>query len=657
MTTQTPTRTPAPPRIRGRARLLGYLPGVVALVVVAAMFTASRLPYVPAAERADLARSFSFVPTAVALPGGLPQQEIRRVNQDYSAIDAWISSVGAAIAMNDLDGDGLANDLCVVDPRTDTVSVTPAPDARSGRYAPFTLRTGALPMNAAMAPMGCTPADLNEDGRMDLLVYYWGRTPVVLTNVAPRGTPLAAASFRPDELVPDVGTGNYTGPQWNTNAVSVADLDGDGHLDLYIGNYFPHGPVLDPTVRGGVAMNDSLSNASNGGEDYVFRFTGLRPGGAPGFERLDDVIPADLSRGWVLGASAVDVDGDQLPELYLAQDHGHDAMLHNRSTPGNVVLEPVYGTASPMVPKSKRIGADSFKGMAVDWGDLNGDGLYDLFVSNITTSFGIEESNLQFVNTAGSRAELRADLASGTAPWKDESTSEGTAWSGWAWDVKMGDFTNSGNLSIAQATGFVQGETNRWPQLQELATSNDLVVHDPAWWPNLNSGDDLAGDQRLHFFVKRDGGTFTDLAAELGLDVPVPTRGIATGDSDGDGRLDMAVARQWDQPVFYRNAAPDPGAFLELTLCHDGAPGSPVVGAEVTARTADGRIVVGHVDGGGGHSGKRSSEVHLGLGDGVTGPVAVHIAWRDRAGQVHDQDIELAPGRHALSLGTDVKEM
>jgi hypothetical protein len=260
------------------------------------------------------------------------------------------------------------------------------------------------------------------------------------------------------------------------------------------------------------------------------------------------------------------------------------------------------------------------------------------------------------MNTADSRAELRADLQSGVAPWDDTSSEAGTAWSGWAWDVKMGDFANSGELSIAQANGFVRGETNRWPQLQELATANDLVVHDPAWWPHLRSGDDLAGDQRLHFFVRGPDGRYTDLAPELGLDVPVPTRGIATGDSDGDGRLDLAVARQWDQPVFYHNAAPEPGAFLGLTLSHADAPGSPVIGAEVRARTADGRTVTGRVDGGGGHSGKRSSQVHLGLGDATTGPVGVHLTWRDRSGQVHDAEIELEPGRHSLLLGTDVEE-
>jgi hypothetical protein len=416
-------------------------------------------------------------------------------------------------------------------------------------------------------------------------------------------------------------------------------------------------------------MNDSLSNASNGGEDYIFRWTGATAGADPSveFECIEDALPEDLSKGWVLAAAANDIDGDLLPELYLGQDHGKDAMLHNRSVPGAIRFTPVYGDRSAGLPKSKRMGADSFKGMAAEWADLNGDGLYDVFVSNITTPFGIQESNFHFLNTAADQADLRGKLRRGDAPFTDRSTALGTAWSGWAWDVKTGDFGNTGRLAIAQATGFVRGEVNRWPQLQELATANDLVVQYEKWWPNVEAGDDLAGSQRLMFFVPRSDGTYVNLAKQLGLDVPIPTRGLATADTDADGRLDLAVARQWDEPIFYRNTAPEPGAFLGLRLVHEGsvqaagpatgpAPGSPVVGAQAMVTTADGRTFVGRVDGGSGHSGKRSTDVHIGLGEGVTGPVEVRLCWRDRTGQVREDTISLTPGWHTVQLGARAQE-
>ncbi|MDH2428365.1 CRTAC1 family protein [Sphaerisporangium sp. TRM90804] len=642
------------------------LAGIVALVLVTSVFLIARLPTYSEAETAGVASKYSFQPLSVSLPSGYKQQTIREVNQWYKHIDAWISSVGAAIAMNDLDGDGLSNDLCIVDTRIDQAVVTPTPGVGATRYAPFALNPGALPMNSAMAPMGCVPGDFNEDGRLDLLVYLWGRTPIVY--LAKTGaTKLTADSYQAVELVPGANStnGKYTGPQWNSNVATVADFDGDGHDDIFIGNYFADGPVLDPNIAGGVHMNHSMSAAQNGGENYFFRFTGATAGDQPTvtYKCFENVLPKYASKGWELGAGANDLDGDLLPELYLANDFGADRMFYNRSTPGNIKLSPVEGVSSPLIPKSKVVGKDSFKGMGVDFGDLNHDGIYDMFVSNITTSWGIVESNFQFMSTVKTQEELRAKLREGVGPWKDESAPAGTAWSGWGWDIKIEDFNNSGELAIAQATGFVKGQIDRWPNLQELATANDGMLQNPFWWPNATAGDDIGGHQTMKFFVKGPEGRYVDIAHELGIAIPVPTRGIATGDADGDGRLDFAMARQWDEPVFYQNTSPATGSFLNLKLIRDGetagtlpAAGSPVTGAQVTVTTPDGRKFINRVDGSSGHSGRRSSEVHIGLGDKVTGPVQVRICWRDRTGKIHDETLQLTPGRHTLTLGQQAKE-
>src|SRR5438445_983329 len=151
---------------------------LVALGLVLAFYGFARLPETSESERATLASNYRFTRFPLPTIFAQPTVSIRAVNPNLSRISSWISAVGAAVAISDLDGDGLPNDLCYVDPRSNLVIVAPVPGTGE-RYEPFALSTEPLLYDAAtMAPMGCLPGDLNEDGRMDLLVYYWGRAPV-----------------------------------------------------------------------------------------------------------------------------------------------------------------------------------------------------------------------------------------------------------------------------------------------------------------------------------------------------------------------------------------------------------------------------------------------------------------------------------------------
>jgi hypothetical protein len=583
---------------------------ILALGLIACLYLLARLPDLSTSERAQLAARFRFEKSALPEVPGPEQRSVRPVNPSLQRISSWISSVGAAVALNDLDGDGLPNDVCYVDARTDQVIVAPVPGTPA-RYQPFVLNPAPLSFDRdTMAPMGCLPGDMDEDGRMDILVYYWGRSPVAFLR---RGAQMNAAAYTPVEI-------DNRGERWFTNAATFADPDGARILDAHATNQ-EH-------------MQHSMSSAFNGGRKHLLRWVGPAQ-----FREQTGVLSDEISRGWTLAIAAGDLDGDLLPEIYFANDFGPDRLLYNRSTPGHFRFELLHGQRTFTMPKSKVLGQDSFKGMGVDFADINGDGYPDIFVSNIATKYALLESHFMFESTG--HPEL---MKQGIAPYVDRSEELGLSRSGWAWDAKLADFNNGGSLEALQAVGFVKGQTDRWPELQELAMGNDQLLADPRSWPRFQPGDDLSGNLHNPFFAKSASGRYYDVAVEMGLGESHVSRGIAIADVDGDGLLDYAVANQWEPSLFLHNRSPQPGEFLGLRLRL--APDRPAIGAAATVFLPDGRKMTAQVDGGNGHSGKRSQDIHFGLGHvPAQTPLRVTMRWRDAAG-IHERTEQLIPGWH-----------
>lgn len=634
-----------------------------AVLIPIVLYFATRLPDVSARERSALTSHFQFQRTVLPQVPGHPQKTVRSVNPHLERISAWISSVGASVAMNDLDGDGLPNDLCYVDTRTDQVIVAPVPGTPP-RYKPFVLRPEPLAYDSnTMAPMGCLPLDANEDGLMDIVVYYWGRSPVIFLQQAQQHLEeLSRASFKAQELMPTV-------EDWYTNSAVAADFDGDGHVDLLFANYFADGSrILDANSTHSPEMQDSMSRAYNGGSKHFLLWKRADGGDSPrvAFAEQKNVLEGPARSGWTLALAACDLDGDLLPEVYIANDFGPDVLLHNLSAPGHLHFQRLFGKRTMMTPASKVLGHDSFKGMGVDCGDLNHDGIPDLAVSDITSEFALEESNLVFLSTG--RLDL---MKAGIAPYREASEPLGLSRSGWSWDIHFADFDNEGSLQIIQAAGFVKGNTDRWPELHELAMGNDDLVRHPASWPRFHHGDDLSGHDHNRFFARIADGNYVDLSHDLGLDNPQVTRGIAIADVDGDGLPDFSIANQWEDSFFYRNQTVTPNSFLQLYLLlpinGEAAPATRVfsghpsrdihgryaIGATARLHLPDGRLMVQQVDVSNGHSGKRSPELHFGLGQlPKSATLAVDLSWRDVNGTIHRQNLHLTPGLHTILLAS-----
>jgi hypothetical protein len=153
------------------------------------------------------------------------------------------------------------------------------------------------------------------------------------------------------------------------------------------------------------------------------------------------------------------------------------------------------------------------------------------------------------------------------------------------------------------------------------------------------------------FYVRASDGRYYDVAHEMGMDESHVSRGIAIADVDGDGRLDYAVANQWENSFFYRNRSPHVGAFLGLRIRRGPV---AVIGASATVYPHGDQRKVAQSDGGSGHSGKRSADIHFGLGNiAPDQALRVEIRWRDARG-VHRREYKLTPGWKTIDIGGTV---
>src|SRR5262249_8153205 len=141
---------------------------IAAALMTLAAFGTSYMAERPVVAHLDnVARDYAFSRhTLPELPGPVIQP-FHNTHPELHHLTGLLSTSGAAAALSDLDGDGLANDVCYVDTRTDQVIVAPIPGTGE-RYRPFALEfeIGGVKLfdRDRMVPLGCLPGDLNEDG-------------------------------------------------------------------------------------------------------------------------------------------------------------------------------------------------------------------------------------------------------------------------------------------------------------------------------------------------------------------------------------------------------------------------------------------------------------------------------------------------------------
>jgi tetratricopeptide (TPR) repeat protein len=395
---------------------------------------------------------------------------------------------------------------------------------------------------------GVTVGDYDGDGWPDLFITRW-RAYALYHN---RGD----GTF--EDVTLEAGLGGSR--DWPTSA-AFADFDGDGDLDLYVCHYSAwdpqtSGPCPHAFEEGRFMYCGPRTFAAE--PDHVFRNDHGR------FTDVSDKagIAAADREGRGLGVVAADLDSDGRIDVFVANDLTANFLFHNE---GRFRFREIGFEAGV----ATNADGGYLAGMGVACGDLDGDGQIDLAVTNFygeSTTFYRSLGRGQFVDqtsAVGLATSTRYLLGFGTS---------------------FLDVNNDGRLDLATANGHV----------------NDLRPHVPYAMPAQLL---LAGQE----------GRLRDVSAKAGEPWSVLRlgRGLASGDLDNDGKLDLLIVSEGAPLACLRNQGP---AAHFVTLKLEGtASNRDAVGARVTVTSA-GKTQVAQRCGGGSFLSACDQRVHFGLG-------------------------------------------
>jgi hypothetical protein len=519
----------------------------------------------------------------VTQKAGVARKHTNRIFKNpYAEIMQGYTALGAAAAVADYDGDGF-EDIFVTDSQ-DTGKNHLYHNNGDFTFTDVAEQAGVANGNdSENASADALWFDYDNDGRPDLLVVRFGHNQLFHN--------LGNGKFR--DVTRDAGLYRYM----NAITAIAFDYDHDGDLDLFVGSYFQPVNLFNPNTPR--FFPESFETANNGGGVTLFRNNGDGT--------FTDVTEAAglKSSGWVLDLGHGDADNDGDDDLYVACDFGTDRFFVNN---GN-------GTFTDRTESA--IGIDNKKGMNVDWGDFDNDGLLDIYVTNITDDY-MREGNFLWRNN-------------GNLTFSDVSRETGTYDTGWGWAAKFFDYDNDGWLDIYVMNGWVSaGKESYVPDIFAMVVKPNIDFADARNWPPMGSKS-LSGYQKKRLFHNEGGQIFTDQAARHGLDSIRDGRGIAVADFDNDGRLDLFVTNANAEPFLYRNILPGGSHWVEFLL--EGKKSNRAgIGAQVRI-TAAGRTRLSFVNGGNGFASQSTYRVHFGLA-GRDAIDKVEVRWPSGTRQV-----------------------
>jgi hypothetical protein len=466
-------------------------------------------------------RGLSSAPSPAPLFEEVPPEQsgITFVHENAMSPERYLpETMGPGVAFLDYDNDGWMDVYIVNSGPADFF--TPKAPLRNALYhnnrdGTFTDVTVKAGVSGGNFGMGVAVGDYDNDGYPDLFVTGYGRSILYRNNGDGTFTDVTAKA-------------GVAAPGWSTSAVWF-DYDNDGKLDLFVCSFVEFG--LGKTVFCG---DNKL------GRRYYCIPRVFKPTPSLLFHNNGDGTFTEVSKGTAiasamgkaLGVVATDINNDGLMDLFVANDTVQNFLFANRGRGkwDEIGLVSEVGYSSNGQPRS---------GMGVDAADLDFDGYDELFVANV--------DNEMFSLYRNNRDESFTDTANVHGIGQATRTLSG-------WGLKFFDFDNDGNVDLFLANGH----------------PDDMVD---------SYGGAVKYKEPLLLF-RGDGTRLRNVSAEAGpvFTKAFPARGLAVGDFDNDGAIDVLVGNNGGPAVLLRNRAAAGqhwvGLRLEGTTCNRDAIGA-----------------------------------------------------------------------------------
>jgi len=486
-------------------------------------------------------------------------------------------SIGAGVALFDHDGDGDL-DIYLVNGGSHNGSAERGATNRlysqqaDGRFVD---RSGESGLGDTGYGMGVTLGDIDNDGDLDLFVSNHGPDALYRNDGDGRFSSITVAS-------------GITGDSWSTSSCFL-DYDNDGWLDLYVAGY-----VQDRSAH---ACTDSAGrkeycgpNAYHGVPDTLWRNLGDGR-----FSDVSDSTGIGGASGKGLGVVSADFNADGRPDIYVANDGEANQLWvsqdGNRFEDQALMMGAAYNSFGK--PEAS---------MGIALGDINGDLRLDLYITHLVRETNTLYTGTGNMSTGGGMQDSTG--LTGTGAQSMPYTGFGTAFL---------DADNDGDLDLAVANGRVT-RTENGP--------NGIAGMEP--------GERFAAEYgETNLLYLNDGrGGLSNACGTAGdfCRLGHVSRGLATGDIDGDGDLDMVISNDHGPAQLFRNDLAGMGNWL-MVRAIDPALNRDAIGATVEV-VADGHHMIRPVTHCYSYLSSSEAITHFGLG--TAGQVeAVHITWPD----------------------------